>query len=289
MLQRLVERLDHPDAVFVVHIDRKSDEGPFRAALGERVSFVPQQDRVKVFWCGFSTTASILATIKTALVVYPDAERFVLLSGVDYPIRPIDEIMATVASDVERIAVDRQLNWRGYDWLDTYANRVFLGDNQLLNPRTAHPLVSKFIRAAERRLPRLTPYPLPIFHGAGWWALTRAAIEVILSAESDDRRSLGWFKRARVPDEMVFQTLLMNSPRASYIEYAPGRDRARPAHLSGVHYVDWTRPNPDLPRTLDLTDAERMQASGALFARKIDPVRSAPLLDALDRLVSAAA
>lgn len=288
MLKRLVDRLDHPDAVFMVHIDRKSDETPFRKLLGERVAFVPRQDRVKVYWCGFSTTRSILATVRAAVAAYPASERFVLLSGVDYPIRPIDQIMATVSEDVERIAVDRQLNWRGTHWLDTYANRVFLGDNKLLNPRTAKPLASRLARAAERHLPRLRPHRLPVYHGAGWWALTRAAIDIVLRTERDDPQLLTWFRHARVADELVFQTLLMSSPRAAFIQYTPGHDQGRPNHLSGVHYVDWTRPNPDLPRTLDLNDLERMLASGGLFARKIDPVRSVSLMEALDRLAHAA-
>jgi hypothetical protein len=54
--------------------------------------------------------------------------------------------------------------------------------------------------------------------------------------------------------------------------------------VRALHYIDWTNPNPSLPRTLTIDDLEPICNSGAIFCRKVHPERSAVLLDALDRL-----
>lgn len=277
MVARLAARLSHPDARVFVHVDRKAEIAPFRAALGGGATFVDEAARVRVLWCGYSTLAAILVLVTTAMAGAPEAERFVLLSGADYPLRSVDEILGALEPDVEHIMVARRLDPGGEDFLDSYVARPFLTDISWLNERAGHPLASALARAAERRLPRRKPYPLPIHHGAAWWALTRQGLETVMGMVRARPELLAWFRWARVPDEMLFQTLLTASPRAGRIV---GGDEG--INLHGVHYIDWQAPNPDLPRTLELADLPAMRASGALFARKVEPVRSAALLDRLD-------
>jgi hypothetical protein len=281
MVARLAGRLAHPDARPFVHVDRKAAIAPFQAALAGQAEFVPEAGRVDVRWCGFSTLAAVLVLARTALAAAPAAERFVLLSGADYPARPIGEILDALEPDAEHVAIDRRLDPKGGTYLDSYVARTFLTDLAWLNERSGLPVAARLARAVERRLPRLTSYPLPIYHGAAWWALTRAGLEAVLAMARADPRLVSWFRWARVPDELAVHTLLMASDRA---------DRIAPAgqapHRHGVHYIDWENPNPDLPRTLELSDLPAIQASGALFARKMDPDRSAALMDALDALAA---
>src|ERR1035438_6268489 len=109
MLARLLKRLEHPEAIAVVHIDRRIDLKPFLAALGNRAHFLDDQARVAVHWCGFSMVSAILNLIRTALTLMPHAERLVRLSGVDYPLLPIGELMRVLDRDVEILQVDRAL------------------------------------------------------------------------------------------------------------------------------------------------------------------------------------
>jgi Core-2/I-Branching enzyme len=288
LLARLLGRLDHPQAVAFVHVDRKVDQVPLKAAAGGRASFLPDGSRVAVHWRGFSMTRATLNLIRAALSAEPDLKRFVLLSGVDYPVRPISEILAAVGEDLERIRVDRALDPAGEGWFDRCASRVFLGDNALLNPRTGRHRVARLARALEART-RRRPYGETIYYGPQWWALTRAAIDIVLAADREDRRKIVWFRYACTPDEMVFQTLLRNSERASNIEQDATRGPITwHAYRVGLHYVDFDNPNPDAPRTLTLSDLESIRASGALFARKMDLMRSAELMSALDSAAAVA-
>lgn len=282
MFGRLVGRLDHPDASIFAHIDRKADIAPFRAAANGRVRFVTDADRTSVYWCGYSTTQATLDLIRTAVAAQPDLERFVLLSGADYPVRPIGEIMNVLDQDVEWLRIDRALDPEGDGWFDRCANHGFLGDNSLLNPRSGRYRLSQLARMVEARW-RRRPYGRTIYYGPTWWGLTRAAIDIILAVERDTAEAIGWFRYARVPDEMVVHTLLKHSARAGHIALdATCETPTWHRFLAGLHYVDFENPNPDAPRTLDLGDLEEIRASGALFARKVDPVRSASLLQALD-------
>jgi len=286
MVRRLTDRLQHPAAHVFVHVDGKADSAPFRAAIAGRAQLVPDAQRLVVHWCGFSTLAAMLLLLKTALAAEPDLQRFVMLSGVDYPVRSIEDILAGVAVDREFLSVEHALDWTEEYYVNRHAYRYYLGDSELFNDRSGPPLAVKLARAAERRLRRPQSYGADIFHGSGWWALTREAVDYLMAAEREDPRRLSWFKWATSPDEMYFQTLLKQSPRADRIVHDLTRGpRSWSINLRGVHYVDWLLPNPHLPRTLEMGDLPAILESGALFARKMDPIRSAGLMDALDDVV----
>jgi Core-2/I-Branching enzyme len=74
-----------------------------------------------------------------------------------------------------------------------------------------------------------------------------------------------------IPDESLFQTVIANEPSFS-----------RRILNDNPRYIDWERPNPRYPRTLDMEDFERLRASSKLFARKFEVDRSRDLLDRID-------
>jgi len=284
LLRPLVEQLRHEDCITVIHIDGKSDASVFRATVPPESTacFVSDHDRVAVHWCGFSMVDATLRSIRHALAVAPQIERFVLLSGLDYPLYPINEILDRLSGNKEFIPVDRVLNPNGTEWFDRCANRVFLGDNRWLNPRECNRTVDRLARRIERRLVRHTSYEVPVFYGPSWWALTRSAIDYILHVERTHPEAIKWFRRTRSPDEMLFQTLMRASPFAERITQDATRARGAnwPAELAGVHYAEFLD-GAASPKTLELEDLPSLKASGALFGRKIDRGRSGALLEAL--------
>jgi hypothetical protein len=77
------------------------------------------------------------------------------------------------------------------------------------------------------------------------------------------------FKNTYCPEEILFQTLIANSPLADRIS---GENR---------RYIDWTYRNGSIPANLDESDFQKIIDSAALFARKIEPEHSASLLERL--------
>ena len=243
---------------------------------------MPDAERISIHWAGYSMLPAIMALIRTALAAEPELQRFALISGVDYPARSIDHIMEELAQDRERVAIVRRLYWTGDHHIDQHASRAWIGDNALLNPRATSPFVARVVRAIERRLKCPENYGVPIYHGCGWWALTREAIDFTLETVRREPRRLTWFRWRFAPEEMFFPSIVaemkygVNPPLDEKGIGIKGDD------LTPIHYIDWINPNPDLPRTLDLDDLPAIVATEALFVRKTDPVRSATLLDALD-------
>ena len=68
------------------------------------------------------------------------------------------------------------------------------------------------------------------------------------------------FRNTRCADEIVLQTLLLNSRFRDRVENTP------------LCFVDW-QTGPEYPRTFTLDDFPRLLESGAYFARKFDSTK----------------
>lgn len=285
---RLVARLRGPGAHCFVHVDAKVDAGPFEQALaGSGATLLAKEERKAVHWCGYGMVEATLGLLRHSLADAGAFDRFALLSGADYPLKPLAALRRAAAPAREIVRVDRILDPAGTSSFDRCANRLFLGDIGALNPRSGWPGLRLATRLVQARVPRRVPPGLVVAYGPSWWLLTRQAARHVVEAAERQPELRAFFRWTRSPDEMLVQTILKASPFASAIAIDATRPGAPPAPgtLHATHYVDWDRPNPDAPRTLDLEDVDRLAASEALFARKIDPVRSAALLDRLDVLL----
>ena len=225
-----------------------------------------------------------LSLLRAALVDDRLFERFQLLSGADTPIKTEAGIDARLVGDGEIMRVDRMLDANGDGHFDRCANRVFLGNVGLLNPRSRLQVLARLARKVEGRLKRKTPAGLKVYYGPSWWCITRRAAEDILDFGARRPDIIRWFSATRSADEMLFQTILKAGPLASKIAYDATRGDELEPTLHGSHYVDWSKPNPSLPRTLVEEDLAQVLGSEALFARKIDPLRSKTLVELIERL-----
>lgn len=284
-LARLVDRLVDPRTHCFVHIDRKVDSRPFLDLFNDasQVTFVPDGDRRSILWCGFSMVSATLALIRFARN-HGNFERFVLLSGSDYPVKPLDHILEVIGSDEELIQIDMEVTEKGSSKFDTCANRYFLGDIKVLNPRSGLRPLKRISRRLETMVPRSFPPGVRIFYGPQWWALTNEAIVQILDVATARPELLRWFRYARTPDEMFFQTALRLTKRANRIafDYTRLQEMVREPNRFALHYINWTEPNPHAPRVMTTDDLGGITTSAALFARKFDPIRSAAALEAID-------
>src|SRR5690554_4776848 len=86
-LYNLTRSLDYESRIFI-HLDKKSDIRKFKEYdYPSSVSFI--EDRVKVSWAGFNMVVATLNLMKVAMEHSKDYSHLVLLSGLDYPIKPV--------------------------------------------------------------------------------------------------------------------------------------------------------------------------------------------------------
>jgi hypothetical protein len=90
-LNRLINALQHPDAAFYIHLDRKTDSRPFLELIqGKNIFFVRKRENVR--WGAYSMVQATLNGFEEILAAGV-AYRYVnLLSGQDYPLQSSEKI-----------------------------------------------------------------------------------------------------------------------------------------------------------------------------------------------------
>jgi hypothetical protein len=186
-----------------------------------------------------------------------------LLSGQDCPIRSTAQIHEFLERNngrefIEAFRLDLPNRWTSQGGMFQAMKRV-LYLTFFLRSRAFH---IKY----KRRFPNgWTPYG-----GSQWWCLTKECVGYLHDYLKNNRSVLRFFRNVYIPDETMLQSLVANSPFAKKI------------HGDGLHYIDWTNPNPTYPRTLDISDFEKIDSSEYLIGRKFDSVQSTELLERLD-------
>ena len=264
-LGRLIERLSSPSVAFFIHVDRKSSADAFTHIRGENVHFLRR--RVTVHWGDFSIVEATVLLLRASLAHEPRLERFVLLSGADYPLRSTDYID-------EFFNGHRDAEFMSLVPMPSEEQHKPLSRLTRSKPRPGAHNVNILIRKALVRcgaIPRERDYRARLqdmvpYGGSTWWALTRRACEYIMEFVEQRPEVVRFYRHTHCPDEMLFHTVLGNSEFLHRI-------------LPEVTYADWTAggPSPALisERHLDSFSPARRGRSGvgarsgeALFARK---------------------
>jgi hypothetical protein len=317
LLARLVDRLLDRDAHVFVHVDRRAEIGPFQEALRAltnpwlRSNLHLAADRRKVAYFGFTPVEAILALMRQASE-FSRFSYYSLLSGVDYPIKPGPEIHAFFeARDTEYLVywllTDRP-SWQHkveHYFLADYVpirnlRRPRLGNFWKLRRSVAYLYWTSFFRYRDRLPKRRYPFAdLRPYGGSAWWSLTHGCVRYVLDFVARRPDVVRFFRFTECPDELFFQTVVMNSPyaekAANIEEYRRWSERTRPEEKTdesrlpessfNLRYIDWTGPyggERGYPYILDERDFEQLRDSPCLFARKFDARRSASLLDRID-------
>jgi len=289
-----VKRSSPGARVLVVHDGRRValDPGPFRRWPG--VEVLVRRERVeRGEWSVLSPLLAGLAELLGVAGGRPrwDFDWLVYLSGQDYPVRPLADFEASLAStrydgfltfwDVDQLETPwrpRQGRTRYYaqyrrlpDWtIGPLKALRFLGK---ASPLRFHLHYGPFVGWQ----PRHTPFEGPVrcYGGWQWWTLSRPCVEHLGQAVSSDfsdsseDRLVRWFQRTIAPCEAMVQTVLVNSGR---FELCPENRR----------YADFAGSRDGRPRCLDEDDLPRLTAGRFDFARKFDLARNPGLLDRID-------
>ena len=271
-LARTLRRGSPESTIVLHHDDRRTrvDEAALRALNVARV--LPP---TPVSWGGPTQLDAFLRSLLHALRV--EFDWLTILSGQDYPIRPLAEIErgwreSDVDGFVERVPVEPP-PWSRAS-ADEFARRYFYRYRQVRPPGRALRRVVIAARPllAQRELPwgtllgvRHRGPGVPVRRGGDWLTLSRRAVEVVTRGDL-----VGHYRRTVLPTESLPHTALhaaglpLSGDTRRYTSFAPGA-----AH----------------PALLGRDDLDAILASGADFARKFAP--DDPVLDALDRVVFA--
>jgi hypothetical protein len=258
-LERLIRRLDGPGTSFVVHVDLRAGREPYEKLLRRTADLddVHFLERHLGYWGGFGVVRAALKAIRYLVHDQVPFDYAVLLSGQDYPLRPPGAIRSSLAE-------------AGGASFMAYHSLPFWG----WGPRGGLDRVEDFHVvgrvALHLRLPRKRRVPggLVPFGGSRTWLFTRDVVEYVDGYVRSNPDYVRFFEHALSPDELFFQTLLLNSRFADTI--------VNDHRL----YLEWR--GGTNPATFTRSDLPQLLASDCLFARKFDVGVDAVVLDELD-------
>jgi len=205
MLERIVKRLHHADADIYIQLDKKADISAFEAIKSiSNVWFV--DDRVKTEWGNYSLVKATLKGFKYILQTGKSYSHINLLSGQDYPLKPIEEIHKFLFANADKTFM-RYLSIADNEWEDgkIRVTKYSFGDFNLFGKYQ----LQAFANAAlpKRKLPEhLKPYGR-----SQWLTITPECAQYAINYLKKKPRVKRFFKLTWGVDEIFFQTILCNS------------------------------------------------------------------------------
>ena len=255
----LDQLLDYDGSYVFVHIDSKSISMRDKILRHERVIICPESFDIK--WGDESLFLNTLYLLDYAFNQEIDFDFFSLHSGQDLATRPISEFVEFLEADPQRSFIEyNRLPYRRWRY------RGGLGRVQLKWPRAFIRRVPKYSVIWWLRALYVGLYELGIikgkklpeidfYGGSAWFTMSRDAVSWVFQYLNNNPWFLKMFEGAFMADEIVIQTILMNSPL---------RDRIINDNL---RYIDWSS-GPEFPRTLRCSDLSEMHKPRTFFARK---------------------
>ncbi|KAA6431534.1 beta-1,6-N-acetylglucosaminyltransferase [Dyadobacter flavalbus] len=264
-LERLIDSLQHENAYFFIHIDRKVKSSHFSfLASRNRVFLISNRERVR--WGAYSmvqaTLNGFLAIAGSGIAI----DVVNLLSGSDYPLKSAEEIHDFFAKNPDKNFMEYRFIPEEWKEAETRFTEYHLTNYHFRGKTMLQRWMNKFFPA--RKMPDLL---VPVGKSQ-WLSITMEAVQFILNYLDEHPEVVRFFKLTWAPDEIIFQTILYNSTfRSKLIN-------------NNLRYIDWSAGNAS-PKTLDYEDVDKLLASRALFARKFDMARHPEIFDMLDKRI----
>lgn len=285
-LQALINKLNDDHSVFIIHIDKDSTIASFKSIINaENVFFL--ENRLSCIWGNVSIVRATLLLIEFALNLKKEGH-LILLSGACMP-------LVSNAAITNFLSANKNVNfidiYKAEQFLDPEeSSRRFFSYTTHFRPRLAvsikpiHSISSflyelrrvvKFILlvVTEKRYHELvnlkeftqkrTSFFSENYGGSQWWAFTRSTAIAILDHTKNNPEHLNQYTFTHAPDEIFFQTLVMNLPEVlKSVTFKPS-----------LTYANWSRKGVPLPVTFkreDLNELAEAKSENYLFARKFD-------------------
>jgi hypothetical protein len=224
------------------------------------VYFLP---RHRSYYSGFGHVRSTIKGLDFLEKQGIDYDYVNLLTGQDYPLKSHAAISAFLENNRGKSFIEH-FTLTASSWTDGGMTRIthlwFHSTGKVRNyPRDRFPLLFQ----------RKIPYGLAPWGGSGYWTLYKEHADYVTRFVRSHPKYVRFFRRGHVPDEIFFQTILLNSPNRTDIVN------------DDLRYVDWSDPR-EAPKVLGKGDWDKLEAGDDLFARKFDIGRDADILPMID-------
>ncbi len=283
-LARLLKRLYYPTSTFYIYVDGKADINLFKSAIygipSDQVIWLSK--RKPVSWGNFSLSDAYLTSFQTILKQSPEPDFILTLSGQDYPIVTNEKIQNWFAEHVDQTIMDHSMITDNSPHITERVEQYYLSVKRHHAIKYPHPnpdiLRRKVFNAVLNLsglfpLPRKMPMGHQLFFGTNWFQLKPEAVRYLLDFCRLNPSYLKFFRTTYVPEEFLFQTILLNASDA---------DRGKIANQR-LTYMQWDRPSGSYTAPISMDELPSMLTSDKFFARKFDKQYGEEVLDQIDQ------
>ena len=271
-IARLLRAIAHPDNVCVVHYEKRAPRSEHTALARmahdfANVHILPSRP---VLWGRYSVIGTQLEGLKQCLALGDRWSHFITLSGQDMPLKPQAEMVAELAaargtSFASYFDPVAEPHWKN---LADRTSRVYI-ESMWLESLLKIPFLGRRLRRLCGWTNLMPCVPLVKREVPSWFRYMGGSNHVILAREAasylvTDPKALRitqWLKYSGIPDESIFQSVLLNSPLASSVVNDDRRAICWESHGS---------PSPITFTRSQLAWLREARAQGKLFARKFD-------------------
>jgi hypothetical protein len=261
---RLVNVLAKGPDQFYIHFDNKIGGQRFKRwkTLIEKECQAENIQISSKFQCRWGSFGVVDATLR-AMNYFEDLnyDYFINLTGECYPIKSLRQIQEAFKDQNAGFMTFWKIPYE--DWYQGGMNRIH--NRFFFLPKKGYPYVRIFhIPRFRKRLPR----NLKAYGGWSLFCLPKDLVSYVVKFAENNPDVKSFFKHAFAPSELIFQTILLNSPFRDRIV----NDNKRYVNFEGAH-----------PRILTKDDYPILKESEKLFARKFNPAVDKEILDIIDR------
>ena len=229
-------------------------------------------------------------------------EWLVVLSGQDYPVRPLSEMEAELSLSshdgyfyhfntnepevlppslfsMPEYVIDtryRFQHWQLRTDSPAFARAIVSVPRRLLDRTRNYRLHTQLGITFGRRAEKVPFSPeFQLYGGSAWMTIRRSAARSLMRFVDDRPDITAYFRRVLAPEEAFLQSIMANDP-------------ALDISTRDLTYCDFSKAFLGHANFLGEADLPRVRQSGCYFARKFDMERSPGLLDEFDREIEAA-
>lgn len=271
-----------------IHVDSKFDIEPFKRYLSDMSHIHFIQERLNIFWGGFSSIEATIVALKGSIKYKCD--RYVLLQGMDYPIHSNNYIAEFFEKnkEVEYLkAYNITKSNKQKNYMKCYGYHMFDGVNRnkiCLSNITAKTftMINKLgirYRKGFYFDNKIGKYEL--YWGWGHFALTKECVQYIIDFYDDNPKFNKYFRHIFPADETYLQTIVYNSKFAiSTFDKGPVEedDHLTVESMLNLTYFEYPK---QVMIIRNINDIKEEIYRKYLFIRKVDNL-SNQLLDYLD-------
>lgn len=255
-LKVLLKLLDNENNDIYIHIDKKTRNVPKEEILSVvQKSNLHWVTPIKTYWGHSSLVNAELKLIKTA-ILNGEYEYLHLISGVDLPLKKQSEIYKFFEDNKGKEFVgfsnfknNYEDRVKYYYWLQKYEK------NSKITAKLQE-ILTKFQKIL--KVNRLKNSNINIQKGCQWVSITGDFAKYIIKQEKWIQK---FFANTNCSDELLMQTILINSPFAKNIY------NKNDEYKSCLREIDWERGSPYVWKK---EDKDILLSSNNIFARKFD-------------------